>query len=335
MKMSKVLLIGGGGYVGTVLTKHFLELQQKVVCIDRFIYNHEQSVLNFEKNKNYQSVFGDFSDYNLLDSIIEGVSNVVILGGLVGDPITKKYPKTSEIINDIAIKKCIDYFDNKNISKLIFISTCSNYGLIPDNVLADENYELRPLSLYAKAKVNNEKYLLSKKGKVNYSGIILRFATAFGLSDRMRFDLTISQFTKELYVNKELIVFDENTWRPYCHVNDFALLIELVFKANKELVDFEIFNAGGTDNNYTKKMIVEAILEKIPNCQIHYNQNDSDPRNYRVDFTKVKKQLNFIPKYNLNYGIKELLVAFENGKFIDKNEDDIQYGNYEINYSLD
>ena len=331
--MNKVLLIGGGGYVGTVLTRHFLDSQQKVVCIDRFIYDNKWSIVNFEKHKNYQYINGDFSNYNLLDSVIQGVNNVVILGGLVGDPITKKYPKTSEKINDIAIKKCIDYFDDKNISKVIFISTCSNYGLIPEDILADENYELRPLSLYARAKVENEKYLLSKKGKVNYSGVILRFATAFGLSDRMRFDLTISQFTRDLYMKKELLVFDENTWRPYCHVNDFARLIELVFKAKKELIDFEIFNAGGTDNNYTKKMIVEALLEKIPNCHINYNQNDSDPRNYRVDFTKVKKQLNFTPKYNLNFGIEELLAAFEKGKYL--SEDNIKYGNYKLNYSFD
>lgn len=331
--MNKVLLIGGGGYVGTVLTQYFLDSQQKVVCIDRFIYDNKWSIVNFEKHKNYQFINGDFSNYNLLDSIIDGVDHVVILGGLVGDPITKKYPKTSEKINDIALKKCIDYFDDKNISKVIFISTCSNYGLVPENILADENYELRPLSLYARAKVDNEKYLLSKKGKVNYSGVILRFATAFGLSDRMRFDLTISQFTRELYMNKELLVFDENTWRPYCHVNDFARLIELVFKSKKELVDFEIFNAGGTDNNYTKKMIVEAILEKIPNCHINYNQNDSDPRNYRVDFTKVKKQLNFTPKYDLRFGIEELLTAFENGKYL--SEDIIKYGNYKLNYSFD
>ena len=186
---------------------------------------------------------------------------------------------------------------------------------------------------YEEYKLENEKYLLSKKGKVNYSGVILRFATAFGLSDRMRFDLTISQFTRDLYMKKELLVFDENTWRPYCHVNDFARLIELVFKAKKELIDFEIFNAGGTDNNYTKKMIVEALLEKIPNCHINYNQNDSDPRNYRVDFTKVKKQLNFTPKYNLNFGIEELLAAFEKGKYL--SEDNIKYGNYKLNYSFD
>ena len=96
-----------------------------------------------------------------------------------------------------------------------------------------------------------------------------------------------------------------------------------------------MFNAGGSENNYTKKMIVEALLEKIPNCKIHYNQNDSDPRNYRVDFSKVKKRLNFTPEYDLNFGIKELLTAFEKGKYIGENEDAIQYGNYELNYSLD
>jgi nucleoside-diphosphate-sugar epimerase len=333
--MSKLLLIGGGGYVGTALTRHFLKKQHEVVSIDRFIYDNRESIINFKGHKNYQVINGDFSDYELLDSIIDGVDNVVILGGLVGDPITKKYPKTSEEINDISIKRCIDYFDDKNIQKLIFISTCSNYGLIPDNVLAGEDYELRPLSLYSRAKVSNEKYLLSKKGKVKYSGVILRFATAFGLSERMRFDLTISQFTKEMFTKKELIVFDENTWRPYCHVNDFARLIELVFKSKKELIDFEIFNAGGNENNYTKKMIVEALLEKIPNCQIHYDQNDSDPRNYRVDFSKVKQYLNFEPMYDLNYGIDELLAEFEKGKYIDLIENSTKYGNYELNYSID
>lgn len=333
--MSKILLIGGGGYVGTVLTQHFLKQLHEVVSIDRYIYNNRESIINFKDHKSYHEINGDFSDYELLESVIDGVENVVILGGLVGDPITKKYPKTSEEINDISIKKCLDYFDDKNIQKLIFISTCSNYGLISDDVLADEDYELRPLSLYAKAKVSNEKYLLSKKGKVKYSGVILRFATAFGLSDRMRFDLTISQFAKEMFTKKELVVFDENTWRPYCHVNDFARLIELVFKSRKELVDFEIFNAGGNENNYTKKMIVEALLEKIPNCKIHYDQNDSDPRNYRVDFSKVKEHLNFEPMYDLNYGIDELLTEFGKGKYIDVSEDPKIYGNYELNYSID
>lgn len=333
--MSKIILIGGGGYVGTVLTKHFLKSENEVICIDRFIYENENSIDDFLGTVNYKSIKGDYSNHAILDSVIEGTDFVVILGGLVGDPITKKYPKTSNEINDVSIKKCIDYFDDKPIKKLVFISTCSNYGFIPENVLADEDYELKPLSLYAKAKVDNERYLMSKKGRVGYSGVILRFATAFGLSNRMRFDLTISQFTRELYINKELLVFDENTWRPYCHVNDFALLIEKVFSAEKKVIDFEIFNAGGTENNYTKKMIVDALLDKIPGCKINYNDNDSDPRNYRVDFSKVKNVLNFVPKHNLDYGINELLDAFESGLYIDPSEDSNKYGNYRLNYSLD
>ena len=126
-----------------------------------------------------------------------------LLGGLVGDPITKKFPKESEFINENQIIKCIDFFDDKEIEKLVFISTCSNYGLIKENELADEEFKLNPLSLYAKAKVNAEKYLLSKKGKTKYSGVVLRFALlAFGLSPRMRFDLTVSEFTRNLFLKK-------------------------------------------------------------------------------------------------------------------------------------
>ena len=151
----------------------------------------------------------------------------------------------------------------------------------------------------------------------------------------MRFDLTISQFTRELYYKKELIVFDEHTWRPYCHVNDFAILIEIVINANKNLIDFEVFNAGGTENNYTKKMIINSILRKIDNCKIVYNSNDSDPRNYRVDFTKVENILDFKPKYNLEYGVDELINSFEKGnyKIVPNNKN--QYGNYNLNYSID
>ena len=102
------------------------------------------------------------------------------------------------------------------------MSTCSNYGLIKGDYLADEEHDLNPLSLYAKSKVNIEKYILSLYKKSSMRPTILRFATAFGLSPRMRFDLTVNQFTKELKLNKKLQVFDENTWRPYCHVKDFA-----------------------------------------------------------------------------------------------------------------
>ena len=225
-------------------------------------------------------------------------------------------------------------YSAKNLKKLVFISTCSNYGLIKENELADEEFELTPLSLYAKAKVEAEEYLLAQKDKVNYTGTILRFATAFGLSPRMRFDLTISEFTRDLFAGKELLVFDENTWRPYCHVRDFARLIDLVIHAKKEIVNFEVFNAGGDKNNYTKKMVVDKIIENLPEAKISYTENGSDPRNYKVNFSKVRNRLGFEPKYSVEYGIKELIEAMKNGIFSDSIKNKNKYGNFEIDYKI-
>jgi nucleoside-diphosphate-sugar epimerase len=332
--MKNLLLIGGAGYVGTVITSYFLKLGYHIKVVDNFIYDNQASIQSYLGDENYEFIIGDLADPKILAKASEGIKNVIILGGLVGDPITKKYPDESYLINNIGIQNCIDFFDDKDIEKLIFISTCSNYGLIKDDELADENFELNPLSLYAKAKVAAELHLMSKKGKVNYTGTVLRFATAFGLSPRMRFDLSISEFVRNLYFGAELLVFDEYTWRPYCHVRDFARLINLVINADRNKVYFEVFNAGGEVNNFTKKMIVETIAAYLPNPKIKFVANGNDPRNYKVSFKKVKEILGFEPKYTVKDGIGELLEALTIGVYSDSFLNKNRYGNYEINNRL-
>ncbi len=330
--MKNVLLIGGAGYVGSVITSHFLKLGYKVRVLDKFVYKNQNAIQAYLGDDNYEFIYGDLRDKNTLLSASKGIDNVVILGGLVGDPITKKYPDLSTTINDIGIKTCIDFYDDKKIEKLIFISTCSNYGLIQEDELADEDFELNPLSLYAKAKVEAELHLMSKKGKVNYTGTVLRFATAFGLSPRMRFDLSLSEFVRDLYFGEELLVFDEHTWRPYCHVRDFARLIDLVIQSSSEKVDFEVFNAGGEVNNYTKKMLVDIIQSYIPAAKVKYVDNGNDPRNYKVSFKKVKNTLGFEPKFKIKDGVEELINAFKYGVFNDSLNHKENYGNYQVNY---
>jgi len=263
-----------------------------------------------------------------------GINNVVLLAGLVGDPITSKYPKESNLINNIGVKNVIDLCAKNNMEKFVFVSTCSNYGLIENNELADENHELRPLSLYAKSKVSAEEYILSLKKKTKMNPTILRFATAFGLSPRMRFDLTVNEFTRELALGNELIVYDSQTWRPYCHVEDFARLIQIVVEAPNKKVSWEIFNAGGDINNATKKMIVDYILEKLPNVKVLFQEHGKDPRNYRVSFEKVKSNLDFEPVYTIQDGIDELIKAINRHKFDSVKENYNFFGNYKINYSI-
>ena len=323
----KILLVGGAGYIGTVLTDYFLKKDYKIKCLDALIYPKQEIANKFLKNKNYEFIHGDIRDLISINKSLKEVDNIVILAGLVGDPITKKYPKQSEDINYFGIKNFIDNCSDKNIHKLIFVSTCSNYGIIDDSQKADENFNLKPLSSYAKHKVEIEKYILSLKNKVSYSPTILRFATAFGLSPRMRFDLTVNHFTKELAEKKILNIYDADTWRPYCHVNDFARLIEIVLNNEDNKTDFEIFNAGSDKNNYTKKNILDEIVKILPKSNITYNDEGVDKRNYRVDFSKVKKILNFEAQYTVPDGIKEIYKAINSNSF---NKNINHFGNFEI-----
>jgi len=195
--MKNTLIIGGEGYIGSVLTQSLIQNGYFVRSLDLLLYQNKNFVLS-KKNNNYIFIHGDMIDSDVLFKEIENVNSVILLAGLVGDPITKKYPKESAIINDDGIKKVIDCCAENNTQKFVFVSTCSNYGLIKNEELANENHELSPLSLYAKSKVNAENYILSLKDKTDMNPTIMRFATAFGLSPRMRFDLTVSEFTREL-----------------------------------------------------------------------------------------------------------------------------------------
>lgn len=330
----RILLVGGAGYVGSVIAGHLLGCGYSVRCLDLLLYRNDVCVLPQLQNRKYEFLYGDHSRSEVVKRALEGVSDVVILSGLVGDPITKKYPEASGVINDHGMLQFIKQLNGHKLNRVIFVSTCSNYGLIPDNVLADETYELKPLSLYAKSKVAVESELLGSKGKVDYAPTVLRFSTAFGLSPRMRFDLTVNEFVRAMYLRRPLEVYDAHTWRPYCHTKDFATAVRRVLEIGRARVAFEVFNVGRDDNNCTKQAIVEKIQMHIPDATITYKEHGSDPRNYRVDFSKIRDRLYFMPEHSVDDGIVETLLALENHLF-DRVEGNLAfYGNYEIAYDV-
>lgn len=329
-----VTIFGGAGYIGPVVAKRLLRHGYRVRIVDMFLYGTQNVLLGLFDEPGLEVVNGDEGESDVLDRALADATDVVILAGLVGDPITKKYPDAHQAVNEDGIAGIIDTLDGRGLKRAIFVSTCSNYGLIPEGTLADEDFELNPLSLYAKAKVGMEKKLLSLKGKVDFEGVALRFATAFGLAPRMRFDLTVSQFTREMYLKNDLLVYDPDTWRPYCHVQDFADVIQRVLEAPADKVAFDVFNAGGDANNFTKRMIVEAILKHIPDAPVAYQEHGSDPRNYRVDFSKIRERLGFTPRYTVEDGIRELIQALDQDLFADVDDRTNFYGNYEISYPV-
>ena len=321
--MKNILIFGGEGYIGNPLIDYFLKKKYKIISFDNLIYGQKKR----KKDKNYKFIFGDLRKKKDLRKINNKVFDVVIiLAGLVGDPITNKYKKISLEINESSIKNIIKYFYKNDLAKkLIFVSTCSNYGMSKKKYLNETN-KLKPLSPYAKSKVKIEKYLLSLKKKSSFSPTILRFATAFGLSKRMRYDLTVNEFTRDLFKKKLLEVYDYNTWRPYCHVKDFARLINKVIITDKDITAYQVFNAGSNQNNFTKKMISEMI-KKIIGGNINYLKKSKDRRNYVVDFSKVKKKLNFKIKFSIKYGIKEIIKDL---KVNHNNLYNTNLGNYKI-----
>jgi nucleoside-diphosphate-sugar epimerase len=330
----RVLLIGGGGYIGTPVALELLRQGFHVRNLELFLYDTQSSVTALLMNSAYELVIGDLGDLQIIERALAGVTDVVVLGGLVGDPITKAYPTESHAINEIGIRRFLDALNGRGLNKVIFVSTCSNYGLMKDGKLADETSPLQPLSLYAKAKVAAEQHLLGMKASADFCGTILRFATAFGVAPRMRFDLTVNEFTHELFVGNELVVYDAKTWRPYCHVKDFARLIARVLVFPADRIAYQVFNAGGDQNNHTKQSIVDIVLSKLPKGKVTYKELGSDPRNYRVDFRKVRENLYFEPAFNVEYGVNELIKALRAGFFADYSNRRNFYGNYALPHSI-
>lgn len=321
----KLLIFGGEGYIGRVVQDELNLKNYKCVSFDNLIY--EKNKKNYlKKNKNRQIVFGDIKDEKKIKNLLKDFNFVLILAGLVGDPITKSYPLLSKKINENYIKKLINTCLASNIERLIFVSTCSNYGISKNNKRLKENAPLRPISLYAKSKVKIEKFILSKKYKTQKICTILRFATAFGSSPRMRFDLTLNEFVKTMFDNKILEIYDKDTWRPYCHVKDFAKIIDIVLKTAKRKVFFEVFNAGSSKNNFTKLMIVQKIKKFFKNRKkIKFVNNSKDMRNYEVNFDKIKRKLNFISNWTLEKGIREIALKLKKQKYPKSSN-----GNYKI-----
>ena len=332
MKKS-VLLIGGAGYIGPVVARDLLCQGYYVTCFDNLIYGNTTGVLALIDQEKYRFISGDLCNKKDLDRALEGITDVVILGGLVGDPVTKRFPNESNLINEIGIQNCIKSLNGKELNQVILISTCSNYGIIPHNELANEETKLTPLSLYAKSKVNAENLLLNQNSEIDYTPTVLRFATAFGVAPRMRFDLTVNEFISELYSKRELIVFDPDTWRPYCHVSDFARMISHILISPKEKVHFNIFNVGSEENNYTKRQLINLIQQKLPKPKVRYLDNGTDPRNYMVSFAKSKEVLGFEAKTSIWKGIEEIVETLDQGLFADRHENANYYGNFHLKYA--
>ncbi len=314
--MKKILVTGAAGYIGSVLVHQLLDRGYAVRGID-ILYFGGESLIGVYNHPNFEFIKGDIRERETLKNIIEDVDAIVHLAAIVGDPACVKQPQLAEETNWFASKMLYDLAaESENVKRFVFASTCSNYGKMNGESFLNEKSPLNPVSLYAELKVKFEKYILESNVREDFIPTALRFATVYGLSPRVRFDLTVNEFIREAAMGKELEIFGEQFWRPYCHVNDLARACVLVLETDPQKVDHNVFGVGDTKENYQKKMIAEEINKIIPQAKIKYVHKDEDPRDYRVDFSKIKNELNFEITMKVPNGLQEIYSILKNGLLI-------------------
>lgn len=309
----KVLVTGGAGYIGSVLTRQLLKEGHQVRVVDILNFGGE-SILGIFNDPNFQFVKGDIRNKSVVTAALEDMEAVVHLAAIVGDPACAQQPAVAQETNlDASIMLFEMAQKLPQLKRFIFASTCSNYGKMKDQEYVTETSELRPVSLYAKLKVSFEKYLLESATSDSFVPTALRFATVYGLSPRMRFDLTLNEFTRDATLGKKIEIYGEQFWRPYCHVTDLARACILVLESRANQVDHRVFGVGDTDENYQKKMLAEEILKIIPKAQFSFVHRDEDPRDYKVDFSRIRDQLGFKITKQVPEGIREIHAVIRDG----------------------
>jgi len=305
-----VLVTGGAGYIGSLVTRDLLSRGYQVVAADALLFGGE-SLLDLLSLPAFTFSRTDITDAAQLTELFAGhrFDAVVHLASIVGDPACKAQPERAERTIWGGSRALFELCERHGVGRFIFASTCSNYGRMEGQEMVDEEAPLRPVSLYAELKVKFEQYLLERPTTVDFT--LLRFATVYGLSLRPRFDLTINEFVRDALLKGELEIFGPRFWRPYCHVSDIVRAVVLVLEAPRELVVGRTFNVGANDENYQKSTIAEEVGKQIP-VTVTTVERAEDPRDYRVNFDRISA-LGFEPQMRLPDGIAEIAAAVGGG----------------------
>lgn len=301
--MRKILITGGAGYIGSVLTRQLVsDPANKVIVYDNLLYK-QNSLVDLCFYPNFEFVYGDVRDTEKLLSYVNQADHIFPLAAIVGAPACDKDPNAAFAVNHTQILTI-----GKHLSKdqsLVFTNTNSGYGIGEVGQFCTEQSPLNPISRYGIAKVTAESYLLSSR-----KGISLRLATVFGTSSRMRLDLLVNDFTYKAVTEGHVLLFERHFKRNYIHIKDVVnVLMNMMYRHDYK---GEAFNVGLSSANLSKQELCEKIKEYVPGFIINHNEYKKDPdqRNYIVSNEKLEN-IGWRPVYSLDNGIKELIKAYK------------------------
>lgn len=301
--MKKVLVTGGAGYVGTTLVPMLLEKGYEVTVIDNLLFQNGDRMIPFINSKKFKFVKGDVRDNALMRSLIDGKDVVIHLAAYVGFPICRlKGQDESYSLNTDATRKLVDMMAADQY--LLFGSTGSNYGEVIG--ICTEETPLNPLSIYGKTKTEAERIVMSRPNSTAF-----RFATAFGISPRMRLDLLVNDLTYKAITEGYAVIYESHFLRTFIHIRDLARSFVFAIE-NQDRMAGEVYNVGSNKMNYTKREVCDLINEEIPEAFFHHAsiKEDPDKRNYQVSYDKINK-LGFEVEVGLKTGIREIIDSVQ------------------------
>ncbi len=322
---SHILITGGAGYIGSLLTGVLLSRGYRVTVVDDLLFGGE-SLLGYWHHPGFRFYKGNVCEPETLQAdgshirvgplppaTFNGVIHLAAIVGFpacqtVGDQVARRY-------NVEAVQRVFETADSAGVARFVFSSTYSNYGLSQDNQPVDEESPLNPQSLYAETKIEAENYLLHQTAGAHCTPIVYRFATLFGISPRTRFDLIINQFVLEALTRRQLIIYQRGYARSFVHVRDICEALCLALEVAQEKVAHQVFNVGSNDGNYTKDQIVELVQQHVAGTEIVYKDLSfgGDMRDIRVLFDKIHRVLGFQPAQSVANGICEVRDAITDG----------------------
>ena len=299
----KILITGGAGYIGSILTPLLLDKGYRVTVLDNLLFR-QTSLLNCCINPDFAFIYGDISDRSAMKSLLASHDVVIPLAAIVGAPACSQNPALAKLVNEEVPLWMLEQLSiDQNV---VFPTTNSGYGVGESESFCDENSPLRPISDYAKAKVKVEEAYLQKGNSVSF-----RLATVFGMSPRMRMDLLVNDFVYRAVNDRFIVLFEEHFRRNYIHIRDVAEVFSFGIDNINDMKG-QSFNVGLSTANLTKMQLCEKIKEHVPTFEIYVSAigKDPDQRDYVVSNEKIES-LGWAPNYTLDIGIDELVKGYQ------------------------